>query len=157
MRYNRVLDVRVIFSHFKNMELHHILFQWQRGWVTDFLEAVKSQYPNRPLVACLELHTYSSLNTTFLEQYKGTLDAADTAVVFYSPQAVEIKKLDSVSETQIETAFEREDLIVFTDPTRFKNYITSLEFAQKTVLLMSSGSYGNLDFETLKTKVSDLS
>ena len=120
-------------------------------------EAVKSQYPNRPLVACLELHTYSSLNTTFLEQYKGTLDAADTAVVFYSPQAVEIKKLDSVSETQIETAFEREDLIVFTDPTRFKNYITSLEFAQKTVLLMSSGSYGNLDFETLKTKVSDLS
>jgi UDP-N-acetylmuramate: L-alanyl-gamma-D-glutamyl-meso-diaminopimelate ligase len=54
-------------------------------------EAVKSQYPNRPLVACLELHTYSSLNTTFLEQYKGTLDAADTAVVFYSPQAVEIK------------------------------------------------------------------
>ena len=120
-------------------------------------EAVKSQYPNRPLVACLELHTYSSLNTIFLEQYKGTLDAADTAVVFYSPQAVEIKKLDSVSETQIETAFEREDLIVFTDPTRFKNYITSLEFAQKTVLLMSSGSYGNLDFETLKTKVSDLS
>ena len=120
-------------------------------------EAVKSQYPNRPLVACLELHTYSSLNTTFLEQYKGTLDAADTAVVFYSPQAVEIKKLDSVSETQIETAFEREDLIVFTDLTRFKNYITSLEFAQKTVLLMSSGSYGNLDFETLKTKVSDLS
>ena len=120
-------------------------------------EAVKSQYPNRPLVACLELHTYSSLNTTFLEQYKGTLDAADTVVVFYSPQAVEIKKLDSVSETQIETAFEREDLIVFTDPTRFKNYITSLEFAQKTVLLMSSGSYGNLDFETLKTKVSDLS
>ena len=79
-------------------------------------EAVKSQYPNRPLVACLELHTYSSLNTIFLEQYKGTLDAADTAVVFYSPQAVEIKKLDSVSETQIETAFEREDLIVFTDP-----------------------------------------
>ena len=120
-------------------------------------EAVKSQYPNRPLVACLELHTYSSLNTTFLEQYKGTLDAADTAVVFYSPQAVEIKKLDSVSETQIETAFEREDLIVFTDPTRFKNYITSLEFAQKTVLLMSSGSYGNLDFEILKTMVSDLS
>lgn len=120
-------------------------------------EAVKSQYPNRPLVACLELHTYSSLNTTFLEQYKGTLDAADTAVVFYSPQAVEIKKLDLVSETQIETAFEREDLFVFTDPTRFKNYITSLEFAQKTVLLMSSGSYGNLDFETLKTKVSDLS
>jgi UDP-N-acetylmuramate: L-alanyl-gamma-D-glutamyl-meso-diaminopimelate ligase len=118
-------------------------------------EAVKSQYPNRPLVACLELHTYSSLNATFLEHYKGTLDAADTAVVFYSPQAVEIKKLDSVSKIQIETAFEREDLTIFTDPIPFKNYINSLKFAQKTVLLMSSGSYGNLDFEALKNKVSD--
>jgi len=120
-------------------------------------QAVKSQYPNRPLVACLELHTYSSLNATFLEEYKGALDAADAAVVFYSPQAVELKQLDSVSETQIETAFEREDLIVFTDPTRFKNYINSLEFAQKTVLLMSSGSYGGLDFEALKTKVTESS
>ena len=118
-------------------------------------EAVKSQYPNRPLVACLELHTYSSLNAEFLDHYKGTLDAADTAVVFYSPEAVEIKKLNSVSEIQIETAFERKDLIVFTDPMLFKNYITSLEFTQKTVLLMSSGSYGGLDFAALKNKVSD--
>ena len=116
-------------------------------------EAVKSQYPNRPLVACLELHTYSSLNAEFLENYKGALDAADTAVVFYSPQAVEIKKLDSVSQAQIESAFERHDLIVLTDSMLFKNYITSLEFAEKTVLLMSSGSYGNLDFESLKSKV----
>ncbi len=118
-------------------------------------EAVKSQYPNRPLVACLELHTYSSLNAEFLDHYKGTLDAADTAVVFYSPEAVEIKKLNSVSEIQIETAFKRKDLIVFTDPMLFKNYITSLEFTQKTVLLMSSGSYGGLDFAALKNKVSD--
>ena len=120
-------------------------------------EAVKSQYPTRPLVACLELHTYSSLNASFLKQYKGALNAADTAVVFYSPEAVEIKKLNSVSEIQIESAFERDDLIIYTDPTLFKNYITSLEFTQKTVLLMSSGSYGGLDFEVLKSKVSDSS
>ena len=118
-------------------------------------EAVKLQYPSRPLVACLELHTYSSLNAAFLEQYKNALDAADTAVVFYSPQAIEIKKLESVSKTQIEKAFEREDLIIFTEPLRFKNYITSLEFTQKTILFMSSGSYGGLDFEALKNKVSD--
>ena len=76
-------------------------------------------------------------------------------MVFYSPQAIEIKKLESVSKTQIETAFEREDLIIFTDPLLFKNYIISLELIQKTVLLMSSGSYGGLDFEALKNKVSD--
>jgi len=116
-------------------------------------EAVKSQYPNRELVACLELHTYSSLNVEFLKHYKGTLDAADTAVVFYSPQAVEIKQLKSVSEVQIETAFDRNDLIIFTDPTLFKAYLMALEYAHKTVLLMSSGSYGGLDFETLKNTV----
>jgi len=118
-------------------------------------EAVKSQYPTRPLIACLELHTYSSLNHEFLEHYKGTLDAADTAVVFYSPQAVEIKKLESVTKSQIETAFEHKNLIIYTDPELFKNYITSLEFAQKTVLLMSSGSYGGLDFEILKNKLAN--
>ena len=57
-------------------------------------KAVKAQYPNRKLVACLELHTYSSLNAEFLKEYNGALDAADVAVVFYSPHAVEIKKLE---------------------------------------------------------------
>ena len=78
-------------------------------------------------------------------------------MVFYSPHAVEIKKLESVSKAQIAQAFERDDLIIYTDPEDFKNYITSLEYAQKTVLLMSSGSYGNLDFEALKTTVSHTS
>ena len=53
-------------------------------------KAVKEQYPDRTLIACLELHTYSSLNAEFLKEYKGALDAADIAVVFYSPHAVEI-------------------------------------------------------------------
>ena len=116
-------------------------------------QAVKSQYPKRELVACLELHTYSSLNAEFLEHYKNTLDAADTAVVFYSPDAIEIKKLEAVSKTQIATAFEREDLIIFTDPTLFEAYLMALKYDHKTVLLMSSGSYGGLDFEMLKNKV----
>jgi len=116
-------------------------------------QAVKSQYPKRELVACLELHTYSSLNAEFLEHYKNTLDAADTAVVFYSPNAIEIKQLEAVSKTQIATAFEREDLIIFTDPTLFEAYLMALKYDHKTVLLMSSGSYGGLDFEVLKNKV----
>ena len=116
-------------------------------------QAVKSQYPKRELVACLELHTYSSLNAEFLEHYKNTLDAADTAVVFYSPDAIEIKQLEAVSKTQIATAFDREDLIIFTDPTLFEAYLMALKYDHKTVLLMSSGSYGGLDFEVLKNKV----
>ena len=113
-------------------------------------KAVKEQYENRHLIACLELHTYSSLNPEFLKEYKGALDPADTAVVFYSPHAVEIKKLEAISEQQIADAFERDDLIIFTDPKAFKEYLFSKKMENTALLLMSSGNYGGLDFEEVK-------
>ncbi|MBN2867127.1 MAG: peptidoglycan synthetase, partial [Flavobacteriaceae bacterium] len=113
-------------------------------------KAVKEQYADRTLVACLELHTYSSLNAEFLKEYKGALDAADVAIVFYSPHAVEIKKLDEVTKDQIANAFERDDLIIYTNPDDFKNYLFSQNFDNKALLLMSSGNYGGLDFDEVK-------
>ena len=113
-------------------------------------QALKSQYPERSLLACLELHTYSSLNPEFLSEYKGTLNGADKAVVFYSPNAVKIKKLDAVSSSQILKAFQREDLVVFTDPAAFQDYLFEQDFTETSLLLMSSGNYGGLDFEKVK-------
>lgn len=112
--------------------------------------AVKNQFPNRKLIACLELHTYSSLNAEFLKQYEGALKSADEAVVFYSPEAVAIKQLDSVSEQQIKQAFNQENLQVYTDSAAFKDYLFEQQFSNKTLLLMSSGNYGGLDFEAVK-------
>ncbi len=116
-------------------------------------EAVKKQYAQREVIACLELHTYSSLNAEFLIEYKGALDQADKAVVFYSPHAVKIKQLDQVTTTQIETAFGREDLIIFTNPTEFKAFLFNQNLEQKALVLMSSGNYGGLDFEEVKDLV----
>ncbi len=113
-------------------------------------EAVKSQYPNRKLIACLELHTYSSLNPEFLKEYKGTLDAADSAVVFYSPHAVMIKQLEEIKGEQIDEAFDRQDLVVFTNPADFKTYLFSQDYDNTCLLLMSSGNYGGLDFKEVK-------
>ena len=113
-------------------------------------KAVKEQYNNRTLLACLELHTYSSLNAEFLKEYKGALDAADEAVVFYSPHAVEIKKLEAVTHEQIASAFERDDLTIYTNPEAFKAYLFAQNFKDKALLLMSSGNYGGLDFEEVK-------
>jgi len=112
--------------------------------------AVKEQYTNRTLVACLELHTYSSLNVEFLKEYQGTLDAADVAVVFYSPHALEIKKLEVITKEQIATAFKRNDLIIYTNPNDFKHFLYSQDFTNKALLLMSSGNYGGLDFNEVK-------
>lgn len=113
-------------------------------------QAVKAQYPDRTLVACLELHTYSSLTPEFLKEYQGALDAADVAVVFYSPHAVEIKKLQPITQQQIAEAFKREDLIIYTDPEEFKNYLFNRDLNNSSLLLMSSGNYGGLDFEEVK-------
>lgn len=112
--------------------------------------AVKEQFQERLLVACLELHTYSSLNAEFLQQYKGALDAADIAVVFYSPNAVAIKKLKEVSHEQIKNAFDKNDLIIYNNPVLFQEYLFSMNFNDKTLLLMSSGDYGGLNFKDLK-------
>ncbi|NRB58367.1 MAG: peptidoglycan synthetase [Winogradskyella sp.] len=112
--------------------------------------AVKNQYKERNLVACLELHTYSSLNAEFLKEYKGALDAADVAVVFYSPHAVQIKKLEEVTHQQIALAFERDDLIIYTNPEDFKDYLFSQNYSNKSLLLMSSGNYGGLDFDEVR-------
>ena len=116
-------------------------------------KAVKEQYKDRTLVACLELHTYSSLNAEFLKEYQGALDAADVAVVFYSPHAVQIKKLEEVTHEQIATAFQRDDLIIYTNPDDFKNFLFSQSFDNKALLLMSSGNYGGLDFDAVKSLI----
>ena len=105
------------------------------------------------MIACLELHTYSSLNAEFLSEYKGALDKADKAVVFYSPHAVKIKQLDEVTTTQIGAAFGREDLIIYTNPSEFKAFLFGLNLEQTAVVLMSSGNYGGLDFEEIKELV----
>ena len=115
--------------------------------------ALKNQFPNRKLIACLELHTYSSLNPEFLTEYKGALDAADVAVVFYSPHALEIKKLKAISQQQIADAFQRDDLIIYTNPTAFKDFLFSQQFNDTSLLLMSSGNYGGLDFDELKNLI----
>ena len=115
--------------------------------------ALKNQYPKRKLIACLELHTYSSLNPDFLKEYKGALDAADVAVVFYSPHAVKIKKLHAISSEQIANAFQRDDLIIYTNPTAFKDFLFSQQFNDTSLLLMSSGNYGGLDFDELKNLI----
>ncbi len=113
-------------------------------------KAVKNQYPNRKLIACLELHTYSSLNAEFLKEYQGALDAADVAVVFYSPDAVKIKQLEEVTYEQIAQSFKRQDLIIYTNPADFKNFLFNQDFENSALLLMSSGNYGGLNFDEVK-------
>lgn len=104
--------------------------------------AVKTQHPDKKLVACMELHTYSSLNKAFLEQYDGALDAADQALVYFSPEVVKRKRLDALERSDITTAFQREDLAVVTENSEVQAFIDSVDRSDTVLLLMSSGNWG---------------
>ncbi|SNR29453.1 UDP-N-acetylmuramate: L-alanyl-gamma-D-glutamyl-meso-diaminopimelate ligase [Maribacter sedimenticola] len=113
-------------------------------------KAVKEQYPDRKLIACLELHTYSSFNPEFLKEYKGALDDADEAVIFFLPESVAIKKLKAVTPEQIMEAFQRNDLRIFTDARSFHKFLETGSYKNSTLLLMSSGNYGGFDLARLQ-------
>ncbi|MBP8822178.1 MAG: peptidoglycan synthetase [Flavobacteriales bacterium] len=115
------------------------------------VDAVREQFPGRRLVACMELHTFSSLSENFLDQYAGSLDGADRAVVFYDPHAVQLKRLPPVLAERIHQAFGRDDLRVVTDPVKLMGAVreSAKEEAGAVLLMMSSGNFGGLDLEAL--------
>lgn len=113
-------------------------------------KAVREQFSDRVLVACLELHTYSSLNSEFISQYLNSLNDADEAIVFYSPEAIKIKQLVQIDVASIKKAFGRDDLLVFTKPLEFSNYLKKYTYKNHVLLMMSSGNYGGLDWDNLK-------
>ncbi len=113
------------------------------------LNAVREKYPDKKLIAVLELHTYSSLNQKFLPEYKDKLKSADEAIVFYSPRAVAIKRLEPIPPELIVKEFNRPDLKVFTEPEKLHEYLYHKNLKDAVLLLMSSGNYGGLETEKL--------
>jgi UDP-N-acetylmuramate: L-alanyl-gamma-D-glutamyl-meso-diaminopimelate ligase len=118
--------------------------------------AGKELYPDRNLVACYELHTYSSLNKEFLPHYAEKLDAADNAVVFYSPHTVEMKKMPAISFEEIKAAFGREDLEIFTTKEELEAYLKAQNWYKSNLLLMSSGTFGGTDLKKLADEILSL-
>jgi UDP-N-acetylmuramate: L-alanyl-gamma-D-glutamyl-meso-diaminopimelate ligase len=117
------------------------------------LDAVSEQFPDRKLVACMELHTFSSLNSDFLKEYHSGMDKAAIAIVFYSAHALEIKKMPPLSQDLIKQSFGRDDLMIFTDKDQLITFLQSLDWKDKNLLMMSSGGYDGLDFVNLSKEL----
>lgn len=110
-------------------------------------QAVKNQYPSRKLLACLELHTYSSLSSQFIYQYKNTLSQATQAVVYYDKEALSLKGMQAMHIDEIQKAFNNPSLQVFTNANDFHQYLFQQEYKDTSLLMMSSGNYGGLDWK----------
>lgn len=115
--------------------------------------AVKQQFPKRKLVACMELHTYSSLNKNFIGQYQNALKDADTAIVYYNPEVSRHKKLDVLTESDVKTAFNQSDLLVFNDNQQLLSYLKNVDWREKNLLMMSSGTFGGINVDTLGREI----
>lgn len=117
------------------------------------IDAVKEQYPERTLVAVIELHTFSSLNKDFLNEYRGSMDKADIPVVFISRQTFEQKKLEPYGENLVKQAFGNEELNFFNESEILVEFLSSINYKCKNLLLMSSGNFGGLNLNSLAEKV----
>ena len=112
-------------------------------------QALKTQFPERELIACMELHTFSSLNKEFLSQYDGAMKNADKAFVYYSPKTLEHKKLQDLSPEEVKNAFNSDNITVFTDSNDLVENLKSNNWNNKNLLMMSSGNFDGLDFDEL--------
>jgi UDP-N-acetylmuramate: L-alanyl-gamma-D-glutamyl-meso-diaminopimelate ligase len=112
-------------------------------------DAVKQQFPNRKVIACMELHTFSSLTEEFLLQYSGSMNLADEAIVYFNPQTIEHKKLKPITTDQVIKCFNRADLMVFTSSSELKDYLKQKNHQNSVLLMMSSGNFDGLDFSSL--------
>lgn len=115
--------------------------------------AVKEQFIDSKLLACMELHTFSSLNKVFLSQYAGTMDKADIPIVYFNPATLEHKKLPPISVEEVKHAFANDDLMVFTDIDKLKDFLLIQKWDKMNLLLMSSGNFGGMDYHALAEKI----
>lgn len=111
--------------------------------------AVKEQFHDRKLIACMELHTFSSLNAAFLKEYRGAMDRADVAIVYFNPHTIEHKRLEPISVDQVKQAFAREDIEVYTDSSQLLNRLYEEKWDSKNLLLMSSGNFDGVVYKDL--------
>ncbi|OFY62803.1 MAG: peptidoglycan synthetase [Bacteroidetes bacterium RIFCSPLOWO2_02_FULL_36_8] len=115
--------------------------------------AVKELYPKRKLVACLELHTFSSLNKNFIKQYHGTFDSADFPLLYFNPETIKHKNLPPLSENEIMSAIGNKHLKIYTDTLKLKSDLGQISWKEKCLLMMSSGNFGGLDMRELGERI----
>ena len=117
------------------------------------IEAAKQQYPDKKIIAAFELHTYSSLNASFMQEYKGVMKDADEAAVFYSKHALELKRMPELAKRIVEEGFDKTGLVVCNNRGELEQWLDSRDYQNAVLLFMSSGNYEGLNTEMFAKKI----
>ena len=117
------------------------------------VNAVRERYPEKKLVACMELHTFSSLMADFLPQYKGCMAEADVAYVYFNPKVIEHKRLTPITAEEVREAFGTKNVEVFTESEALQAKLRSLGYKNTALLMMSSGTFDGIDVKDFANKL----
>jgi UDP-N-acetylmuramate: L-alanyl-gamma-D-glutamyl-meso-diaminopimelate ligase len=101
----------------------------------------------------MELHTFSSLNKEFLQEYKHCMDEADVAIVYYNEHTIEHKHLEYISPEEVKAAFANENILIFNESSALKSCLESMDWSNANLLLMSSGNYDGIDVDIFAKKL----
>jgi UDP-N-acetylmuramate: L-alanyl-gamma-D-glutamyl-meso-diaminopimelate ligase len=117
------------------------------------IDAVKEKFRDRKLVACIELHTFSSLTADFLTYYAHTMDNADDAFVYFNPHTLAHKKLPPIDEKLIFSAFKNKNIQVYQQSKDLIDKLVSMKWEYQNLLMMSSGNFDGIDYDKLATQI----
>ncbi|MCB8963832.1 MAG: peptidoglycan synthetase [Bacteroidales bacterium] len=124
--------------------------------VSATIKAVSEAFPHRDLIACFELHTFSSLTKEFLNQYNGTLSGAAKPIVYYNPHTIEHKQLQAISPEEVRSGFGNPSLDVYTDSSALIAELNSINWKNKNLLIMTSGNFSGVNLAELATKIAQV-
>ena len=121
------------------------------------VNAVRERYPEKKLVACMELHTFSSLMADFLPQYKGCMAEADVAYVYFNPKVIEHKRLTPITAEEVREAFGTKNVEVFTESEALQaavsRQLSAVSAQNVALLMMSSGTFDGIDVKEFCVKL----
>lgn len=120
------------------------------------VDAVKGHFPDKKVVACMELHTYSSLSKNFLEQYRGAMAKADVAFVYYNPHTLELKRLPPIAPDEVSKAFGTDNVKVFNDSSKMMEELLEMKWHKRILLLMSSGNFDGFKPEDIAERILEM-
>ncbi len=117
------------------------------------IDALKQQFPQRKLICVLELHTYSSLNESFMQQYNGAMELADHAAVFFSKHALELKRMPPLSSQAIMAGFNKEHLLILESKDELQKWLSDQTYTNANLAFMSSGNYDGFDIHSYAKQI----
>jgi UDP-N-acetylmuramate: L-alanyl-gamma-D-glutamyl-meso-diaminopimelate ligase len=120
------------------------------------IKSINEQFTNTKTIALLELHTFSSLNANFLEEYNGAMDGVSEAIVYFNPKVIAHKKLSEISIDQVKQSFQREDLQIFIDTDAIKSLVLKQFHEAHVIVFMTSGNFDGLDLNLIAKEIVSL-